>query len=85
MQKKLKVMFKNLKLIKIYKKNIFVRSRTFKIVERSKTFKNVQIRSKNKVLGDHSCIFIFAVSQTFLTKNMLNFLKLESWTKLCLS
>ena len=56
MQKKLKVMFENLKLIKIYKKNIFVRSRTFKIVERSKTFKIVQKRSKNKVLGDHSCI-----------------------------
>ena len=56
MQKKLKVMFKNLKLIKIYKKNIFVRSRTFKIVERSNSFENVQKRSKNKVLGDHSCI-----------------------------
>ena len=46
MQKKLKVMFKNLKLIKRYKKKYFC------------TFKNVQKRSKTfkKYLGDHSCI-----------------------------
>ena len=51
MQKKLKVMFKNLKLIKIYKK-IFLY-----VQERSKSL-NVQKRSKNKVLGDHSCILM---------------------------
>ena len=44
MQKKLKVMFKILKLIKIYKKNIFVRSRTFKNVQKIKFWETTVVR-----------------------------------------